>query len=336
MYRAGPRVDATLVSDPVRLIAARCCSTSSTVHDAANSMRRLSRPVLRPAIRGAVGGILQFRRLLYSGLTPPIRRTGIIEPSVIARGDRRVDQRHRLDLITWDWGYRLQLHALIGDWSGLEWQAGISAAVWSGLSKTLLAIVLRAGWILLACTGRDRGPGRRSAQRRSRSIALRTCIRLGVDVFARSWRQRSKRHGIIAVLPTRRTSGYGILGAVGGAGVPGSNGAGTLMGGWRIVRPWTRNTKADADAGNLRGNRRRRHAVHGTCSAFRLHTHTSPAPSSASARPAGFGGALERGQFDRLCLGDYHSSSAGVRHWPIGGRAAGIVPLIWFSRAIPI
>ena len=83
--------------------------------------------------------------------------------------------------------------------------------------------------------------------------------------------------------------------------------------------------QADADAGLLRRDRRRDHAVRGDLArrSGLDHPHHHRRDRRRRRGAAGLGGALERGEFDRLCLGHHHP---GLRDRGgadlLGGRSA--------------
>ena len=118
------------------------------LHDAANSIATIvSTRVLRPQYAVFWAAFFNFVAFAVFGLN--VAHTigvGIIEPSVI---DAQVIFAALVGAIFWNvitWGLGIpssSSHALIGGLvgGGLA-RAGISALVWSGLSKTLLAIVL--------------------------------------------------------------------------------------------------------------------------------------------------------------------------------------------------
>jgi PiT family inorganic phosphate transporter len=118
------------------------------LHDAANSIATIvSTRVLRPQYAVAWAAFFNFIAFLVFGLH--VANTigkGIIEPSVV---DATVIFAALVGAIVWNlitWALGIpssSSHALIGGLVGAGMaKAGISAAVWSGLSKTLLAIVL--------------------------------------------------------------------------------------------------------------------------------------------------------------------------------------------------
>jgi len=315
------------------------------LHDAANSIATIvSTRVLRPQYAVLWAAFFNFVAFLVFGLNVANTiGTGIIEPSVI---DAQVIFAALIGAIAWNlitWGLGIpssSSHALIGGLVGAGMaKAGISAAVWSGLSKTLLAIVLSPlvgfllALVLVAIVS--------WASVRSTPFAVDRAFRILQFVSASMYslghggNDAQKTMGIIAVLLySEGHLGTGILGAVlGGAGVPGSNGAGYLDG--RLAdRPHhgTADHQADADAGVLRG-------TGGAATLFmatwlgvsRLHNpHHHRRHRRRRCGAAGLGGALERGQFDRLCLGDHHSCLGWRRGTGLlGGGAAANCPLIW-------
>ncbi len=308
------------------------------LHDAANSIATIvSTRVLRPQYAVLWAAFFNFVAFLVFGLNVANTiGTGIIEPSVI---DAQVIFAALIGAIVWNlitWGLGIpssSSHALIGGLVGAGMaKAGISAAVWGGLSKTLVAIVLSPlvgfllALVLVAIVS--------WASVRSTPFAVDRAFRILQFVSASMYslghggNDAQKTMGIIAVL----LYSEGHLGTE--FSVPfWVNGDGYLDG--RLAdRPHhgTADHQADADAGILRGNRRRRDAVHGhlaRCS--RLHDpHHHRRHRRRRRGAAGLGGALERGQFDRLCLGDHHSCfgwrrGAGV----LGGSGAANSPLIW-------
>src|ERR1700676_35453 len=118
------------------------------LHDAANSIATVvSTRVLRPQYAVVWAAFFNFVAFLVFGLNVAHTiGTGIIEPSVI---DVHVIFAALMGAIVWNivtWALGIpssSSHALIGGLlgGGLA-KAGLSAAVWSGVSKTLLAIVL--------------------------------------------------------------------------------------------------------------------------------------------------------------------------------------------------
>src|SRR5579871_5654258 len=118
------------------------------LHDAANSIATVvSTRVLRPQFAVAWAAFFNFIAFLFFGLN--VAQTlgvGIIDAAIV---DPRVVFGALVGAIAWNlitWGLGIpssSSHALIGGLVGAGVaKAGISAAVWSGLSKTLAAIVL--------------------------------------------------------------------------------------------------------------------------------------------------------------------------------------------------
>src|SRR6185437_14383774 len=153
------------------------------LHDAANSIATIvSTRVLRPQYAVIWAAFFNFIAFLVFGLhVANTIGTGIIEPSVV---DATVIFAALVGAIVWNlitWALGIpssSSHALIGGLVGAGVaKAGISAAVWSGLSKTLLAV----GALDAVCRG---------------SRLPHPAIRLGLALFARSRRQRrAKDHG---------------------------------------------------------------------------------------------------------------------------------------------
>ncbi|WP_027579578.1 inorganic phosphate transporter [Bradyrhizobium sp. Ai1a-2] len=118
------------------------------VHDAANSIATIvSTRVLRPQFAVFWAAFFNFIAFMVFGLhVANTIGTGIIEPEVV---DATVIFAALVGAIVWNvitWAFGIpssSSHALIGGLVGGGMaKAGVSAAVWSGLSKTLLAIVL--------------------------------------------------------------------------------------------------------------------------------------------------------------------------------------------------
>jgi len=118
------------------------------LHDAANSIATIvSTRVLRPHYAVFWAAFFNFVAFVVFGLNvAQTIGTGIIEPSVV---DAQVVFAALVGAIVWNlitWWLGIpssSSHALIGGLVGGGMaKAGLSAAVWSGLSKTLLAIVL--------------------------------------------------------------------------------------------------------------------------------------------------------------------------------------------------
>src|SRR5450631_58411 len=118
------------------------------MNDAANAIATIvSTRVLRPQYAVLWAAFFNFVAFAVFGLNVANTiGTGIIVPSVI---DSQVIFGALIGAIVWNlitWGLGIpssSSHALIGGLVGAGMaKAGLSAAVWSGLSKTLLAIVL--------------------------------------------------------------------------------------------------------------------------------------------------------------------------------------------------
>src|SRR6202011_897667 len=146
----GRAVDATLgLPILVGLIAvALLFDFLNGLHDAANSIATIvSTRVLRPHYAVFWAAFFNFVAFTVFGLN--VARTigtGIVEPSVI---DNSVIFAALIGAIVWNlitWGLGIpssSSHALIGGLVGGGMaKAGLSAAVWSGLSETLLSRVL--------------------------------------------------------------------------------------------------------------------------------------------------------------------------------------------------
>jgi inorganic phosphate transporter, PiT family len=126
------------------------------LHDAANSIATIVSTRVLPA-RYAVfwAAFFNFVAFLFFGLhVAQTLGTGIIEPSLV---DARVTFAALIGAITWNivtWLFGIpssSSHALVGGLVGAGVaKAGIGAVVWSGLSKTIAAIVLSplAGFLL--------------------------------------------------------------------------------------------------------------------------------------------------------------------------------------------
>src|SRR5471030_801045 len=117
-------------------------------HDAANSIATIvSTRVLRPQYAVIWAAFFNFVAFAVFGLhVANTIGTGIIEPRII---DAQVIFGALVGAIVWNlitWALGIpssSSHALIGGLVGAGMaKAGLSAAVWSGLTKTLLAIVL--------------------------------------------------------------------------------------------------------------------------------------------------------------------------------------------------
>src|SRR6202051_1796662 len=246
----GHQVDATLgLPILIGLIAvALLFDFLNGLHDAANSIATIvSTRVLRPHYAVFWAAFFNFVAFTVFGLN--VARTigtGIVEPSVI---DNSVIFAALIGAIVWNlitWGLGIpssSSHALIGGLVGGGMaKAGLSAAVWSGLSKTLLAIVLSPAvgfllaLVLVAIVS--------WASVRSTPFAVDRAFRIlqfasaSLYSLGHGGNDAQKTMGVIAVL----LYSQGKLGAE--FSLPfwvvlacqAAMALGTLMGGWRIVR----------------------------------------------------------------------------------------------------
>jgi PiT family inorganic phosphate transporter len=211
------------------------------LHDAANSIATIvSTRVLRPQYAVFWAAFFNFVAFGVFGLhVAQTVGTGIIEPSVV---DARVIFAALVGAIVWNlitWGLGIpssSSHALIGGLVGGGMaKAGLSAAVWGGLSKTIAAIVLSplVGFLFVSW-----------ASVRSTPFAVDRAFRIlqfgsaSLYSLGHGGNDAQKTMGIIAVLLD--SQGY----LDGEFAVPfwvvlacqASMALGTLMGGWRIVR----------------------------------------------------------------------------------------------------
>src|SRR5215470_11680876 len=217
------------------------------LHDAANSIATIvSTRVLRPHYAVFWAAFFNFVAFLVFGLhVAQTIGTGIIDPSIV---DAQVIFAALVgaivwNLITWALGIPSSSYALIGGLvGGGIAKAGISAAVWSGLSKTMAAIVLSPlvgfllAMMLVAIVS--------WASVRSTPFAVDRAFRIlqfasaSLYSLGHGGNDAQKTMGIIAVL----LYSQGHLG--GEFTVPfwvvlscqAAMALGTLMGGWRIVR----------------------------------------------------------------------------------------------------
>ncbi len=218
------------------------------LHDAANSIATIvSTRVLRPQYAVFWAAFFNFIAFTVFGLhVANTIGTGIIDPSVI---DPAVIFAALIGAIVWNvvtWALGIpssSSHALIGGLLGAGLaKAGLSAAVWSGVIKTLLAIVLSPligfllALVLVAIVS--------WASVRSTPFAVDRAFRVLQFVSASLYslghggNDAQKTMGIIAVL----LYSQGYLGSE--FSVPfwvvlscqAAMALGTLMGGWRIVR----------------------------------------------------------------------------------------------------
>lgn len=218
------------------------------LHDAANSIATIvSTRVLRPQYAVAWAAFFNFIAFLFFGLhVAQTLGTGIIDPGVV---DPSVIFAALVGAISWNlitWWLGIpssSSHALIGGLvGGGIAKAGLSAMVWTGLSKTLFAIVLSPlvgfmlalvlVWIVSWLSVRST-PFAVDRAFRILQFASASLYSLG-----HGGNDAQKTMGIIAVL----LFSQGYLGST--FHVPfwvviscqAAMGLGTLMGGWRIVR----------------------------------------------------------------------------------------------------
>jgi PiT family inorganic phosphate transporter len=218
------------------------------LHDAANSIATIvSTRVLRPQYAVLWAAFFNFAAFLVFGLhVANTIGTGIIEPNVI---DPQVIFAALVGAMVWNlvtWGLGIpssSSHALIGGLlGGGIAKAGFSAAVWGGLSKTLIAIVLSplVGFVLaLVLVGIVSWLAVRSTPF-AVDRAFRTLQFFSASLYSlgHGGNDAQKTMGIIAVL----LYSQGYLGdhfvipfwVV--LACQAAMALGTLMGGWRIVR----------------------------------------------------------------------------------------------------
>ncbi|MGY3110291.1 hypothetical protein ACVWW7_006918 [Bradyrhizobium sp. LM6.9] len=296
------------------------------LHDAANSIATIvSTRVLRPQFAVFWAAFFNFVAFMVFGLhVAQTIGTGIIDPAIV---DAQVIFAALVGAIVWNlvtWALGIpssSSHALIGGLFGAGVaKAGLSAAVWSGLSKTVIAIVLSPlvgfllAMVLVAIVS--------WASVRSTPFAVDRAFRIlqfasaSLYSLGHGGNDAQKTMGIIAVL----LYSQGQLG--GEFFVPFwvvlSCQAAMAMGhadGWLAHCPHDgiADYKTDPDAGLLRRDRRCRDPVHGDLSrCSRLdHPHHHRRDRRRRRRPPPLGGALECRQLDRLCLGHH---DAGLRH----------------------
>ncbi|MGL5166492.1 MAG: inorganic phosphate transporter [Afipia sp.] len=218
------------------------------LHDAANSIATIvSTRVLRPQYAVAWAAFFNFIAFAVFGLhVAETIGTGIIHPEVI---NAQVIFAALIGAIVWNlvtWALGLpssSSHALIGGLLGAGIaKAGIGVAVWSGLTKTLLAIVLSpfVGFLLaLALTAIVSWASVRSTPFAvDRAFRILQFVSASLYSLGHGGNDAQKTMGIIAVL----LYSQGHLGTE--FSVPfwvvlacqAAMALGTLMGGWRIVR----------------------------------------------------------------------------------------------------
>jgi inorganic phosphate transporter, PiT family len=218
------------------------------LHDAANSIATIvSTRVLRPQFAVFWAAFFNFVAFMVFGLhVAQTIGTGIIDPAIV---DAQVIFAALVGAIVWNivtWALGIpssSSHALIGGLVGGGMaKAGISAAVWTGLTKTVVAIVLSPlvgfllAMVLVAIVS--------WASVRSTPFAVDRAFRIlqfasaSLYSLGHGGNDAQKTMGIIAVL----LYSQGHLG--GEFFVPfwvvlscqAAMAMGTLMGGWRIVR----------------------------------------------------------------------------------------------------
>src|SRR5947207_247835 len=218
------------------------------LHDAANSIATIvSTRVLRPQYAVLWASFFNFVAFLVFGLhVANTIGTGIIEPHVV---DAAVIFAALVGAIVWNlitWALGIpssSSHALIGGLVGAGMaKAGISAAVWTGLSKTLLAIVLSplVGFLLaLVLVAIVSWLSVRSTPFAvDRAFRILQFVSASLYSLGHGGNDAQKTMGIIAVL----LYSQGHIGS--DFNIPfwvvlacqAAMGLGTLMGGWRIVR----------------------------------------------------------------------------------------------------
>ncbi|MDB5627882.1 MAG: phosphate transporter [Tardiphaga sp.] len=218
------------------------------LHDAANSIATIvSTRVLRPQYAVLWAAFFNFIAFLVFGLhVANTIGTGIIDPAVI---DARVIFAALMGAIVWNivtWALGIpssSSHALIGGLLGAGLaKAGLSAAVWGGLAKALLAIVLSplVGFVLaLVLVAIVSWAAVRSTPFAvDRAFRILQFVSASLYSLGHGGNDAQKTMGIIAVL----LYSQGYLGSE--FSVPFwvvmacqcAMALGTLMGGWRIVR----------------------------------------------------------------------------------------------------
>jgi inorganic phosphate transporter, PiT family len=218
------------------------------LHDAANSIATIvSTRVLRPQYAVFWAAFFNFVAFMVFGLNVAHTiGTGIIDPSVV---DTQVILAALIGAIVWNlvtWGLGIpssSSHALIGGLVGGGMaKAGISAAVWSGLSKTLAAIVLSPviGFVLamFLVAGVSWVAVRSTPFTVDRAFRVLQFASASLYSLGHGGNDAQKTMGIIAVLLFSQgklgTEFYVPFWVV--LACQASMALGTLMGGWRIVR----------------------------------------------------------------------------------------------------
>ena len=218
------------------------------LHDAANSIATIvSTRVLRPQYAVFWAAFFNFVAFAVFGLNVAHTiGTGIIDPSVV---DTQVIFAALIGAIVWNlvtWALGIpssSSHALIGGLVGGGMaKAGISAAVWSGLSKTLAAIVLSPviGFVLamFLVAGVSWISVRSTPFTVDRAFRVLQFASASLYSLGHGGNDAQKTMGIIAVLLFSQgklgTEFYVPFWVV--LACQASMALGTLMGGWRIVR----------------------------------------------------------------------------------------------------
>jgi inorganic phosphate transporter, PiT family len=218
------------------------------LHDAANSIATIvSTRVLRPQYAVFWAAFFNFVAFAVFGLNVAHTiGTGIIDPSVV---DTQVIFAALIGAIVWNlvtWGLGIpssSSHALIGGLVGGGMaKAGLSAAVWSGLSKTLAAIVLSPviGFVLamFLVAGVSWVAVRSTPFTVDRAFRVLQFASASLYSLGHGGNDAQKTMGIIAVLLFSQgklgTEFYVPFWVV--LACQASMALGTLMGGWRIVR----------------------------------------------------------------------------------------------------
>jgi PiT family inorganic phosphate transporter len=218
------------------------------LHDAANSIATIvSTRVLRPQYAVFWAAFFNFVAFTVFGLN--VAHTigiGIIDPNVV---DTQVIFAALIGAIVWNlvtWALGIpssSSHALIGGLIGGGMaKAGISAAVWSGLSKTLAAIVLSPliGFVLamFLVAGVSWVAVRSTPFTVDRAFRVLQFASASLYSLGHGGNDAQKTMGIIAVLLFSQgklgTEFYVPFWVV--LACQASMALGTLMGGWRIVR----------------------------------------------------------------------------------------------------
>jgi PiT family inorganic phosphate transporter len=218
------------------------------LHDAANSIATIvSTRVLRPQYAVIWAAFFNFVAFLVFGLhVAETIGTGIIDPAVV---DAQVIFAALIGAIVWNlvtWAAGIpssSSHALIGGLVGAGFaKAGLSATVWAGLSKTVIAIVLSpfVGLLLamLLVVIVSWASVRSTPFAVDRAFRVLQFVSASLYSLGHGGNDAQKTMGIIAVLL------YSQGHLSGGFAVPfwvvlscqTAMALGTLLGGWRIVR----------------------------------------------------------------------------------------------------